>query len=208
MAVMGPESFAFPLTVLVGSIRYVFAPGRDVTVGYGQGWDIPLDGPATPPSPTQHPEIVLRFAGNQWVAVDRSPNGILVDGYRVPTVNVRDGQAITIGDPQRGPRLIFHVGAPAAPPGSPPGRSAGPPARARGSTPSSPATAPATSASFVAAGSAAASAQPAGAPGTDRAGHPANAGTPATPTTRACAASPASPSAARPASPGAARTGG
>jgi len=44
---------------------------------------------------------VLRFAGNQWVAVDRSPNGILVDGYRVPTVNIRDGQAITIGDPQR-----------------------------------------------------------------------------------------------------------
>jgi ABC transport system ATP-binding/permease protein len=126
MAVMGPESFAFPLTVLVGSIRYVFAPGRDVTVGYGKGWDIPLDGPANPPSPTPHPEVVLRFAGNQWVAVDRSPNGILIDGYRVPTVNIRDGQTITIGDPQRGPRLIFHVGAPAGPPVAPP---AGPPAR-------------------------------------------------------------------------------
>lgn len=129
---MGPESFAFPLTVLAGSIRYVFAPGRDVTVGYGTGWDIPLDGPATPPSPTPHPEVVLRFAGNQWVAVDRSPNGILVDGYRVPTVNIRDGQAITIGDPQRGPRLIFHLGAPAGPPARPP---AGPPARPPGRPP-------------------------------------------------------------------------
>ena len=126
---MGPEPFAFPLTVLVGSIRYVFAPGRDVTVGYGQGWDIPLDGPANPPSPTPHPEIVLRFAGNQWVAVDRSPNGILVDGYRVPTVNIRDGQAITIGDPQRGPRLTFHVGAPTGRPARP---SAGPPRRPPG----------------------------------------------------------------------------
>ncbi len=132
MAVMGPESFAFPLTVLVGSIRYVFAPGRDVTVGYGKEWDIPLDGPATPPSPTPHPEVVLRFAGNQWVAVDRSPNGILVDGYRVPTVNIRDGQAVILGDPQRGPRLIFHVGAPAGPPARPP---AGPPARPPGRPP-------------------------------------------------------------------------
>jgi len=129
MAVMGPESFAFPLTVLVGSIRYVFAPGRDVTVGYGREWDIPLDGPA---SPTPHPEVVLRFAGNQWVAVDRSPNGILVDGYRVPTVNIRDGQAVILGDPQRGPRLIFHVGAPAGPPARPP---AGPPARPPGRPP-------------------------------------------------------------------------
>ncbi len=126
MAVMGPESFAFPLTVLVGSIRYVFAPGRDVTVGYGKEWDIPLDGPATPPSPTPHPEVVLRFAGNQWVALDRSPYGILVDGYRVPTVNIHDGQAIIIGDTQRGPRLIFHIGAPAGPPVRPP---AGPPVR-------------------------------------------------------------------------------
>ena len=45
----GPEDqFALPLTVWVGSIRYVFAPGRDVIVGYGQRVDIPLDGPATP----------------------------------------------------------------------------------------------------------------------------------------------------------------
>ena len=139
MAVMGPESFAFPLTVLVGSIRYVFAPGRDVTVGYGKEWDIPLDGPANPPSPTPHPEVVLRFAGNQWVAVDRSPNGILVDGYRVPTVNIHDGQAITIGDPQRGPRLIFHVGAPVGPPARPPaGPPARPPGRPHGAAPRAP----------------------------------------------------------------------
>ena len=72
MAVMGPESFAFPLTVLVGSIRYVFAPGRDVTVGYGKEWDIPLDGPATPPVrsitfiPANALSYVIRLPRRSW----------------------------------------------------------------------------------------------------------------------------------------------
>ena len=48
---------ASPLTVWVGSMRYVFAPGRDVVVGYGRGCDIPLErlGNAAlpPPGPPQ-----------------------------------------------------------------------------------------------------------------------------------------------------------
>ena len=75
---MRTESFASPLTVLVGSMRYVFAPGRDVTVGYGKGFDVPLDRPGNAPSPTPRPDVVLRFAGNQWVAIDSSPGGIFV----------------------------------------------------------------------------------------------------------------------------------
>lgn len=126
---MRTESFAPPLTVLVGPARYVFAPGRDVTVGYGKGCDVPLDRPGGPPFPAPRPDVVLRFAGSRWMAIDMSPNGIFgifVDGHRVPTVNIRDGQAITIGDPRRGPRLIFHIGAPAGPP---PSRPPGPPQR-------------------------------------------------------------------------------
>src|ERR1700677_3725871 len=125
---MRTESFASPLTVWVGSMRYVFAPGRDVTVGYGKGFDVPLDRPGNAPSPTPHPDVVLRFAGNQWVAIDRSPGGIFVEGYRVSPVNIRDGQAITIGDPHRGPRLIFRLVTPASPRAGPPAR---PPAPVR-----------------------------------------------------------------------------
>ncbi len=120
---MRPEAFASPLTVWVGSMRYVFAPGRDVIVGYGRGCDIPLErlGNVAPPPPAPRPDVVLRFAGTHWVAIDRSPNGIFVNGSRVATVNIRDGQAITIGDPQRGPRLVFQIGPPPGPPGRPPG---------------------------------------------------------------------------------------
>ncbi|MGO9380647.1 MAG: ATP-binding cassette domain-containing protein [Mycobacterium sp.] len=114
---------ASPLTVWVGSMRYVFAPGRDVLVGYGRGVDIPLErlGNAAPPPAAPRPDVVLRFTGTQWVAIDRSPRGIFVDGSRVSTVDIRDGQAVTIGDPQRGPRLVFQIGPPAGPPARPPG---------------------------------------------------------------------------------------
>ena len=109
---------ASPLTVWAGSSRYVFAPGRDVIVGYGPDRDIPLErlGGPTPPPPTPYPDVVLRFTGAHWVAIDLSHRGIFVDGYRVPTVEIRDGLAITIGDPRHGPRLVFQV---APPPGGP-----------------------------------------------------------------------------------------
>ncbi len=41
-----------PLTVWIGPTRYVFAPGRDIVVGYGSRWDIPLPLPGNaPPAP-------------------------------------------------------------------------------------------------------------------------------------------------------------
>jgi ABC transport system ATP-binding/permease protein len=109
---------ASPLTVWVGPMRYVFHPGRDVIVGYGSQCDIPLDRPGSPAatSQTAQPVLVLRFSGTHWVAIDRSPDGIFVDGARMSTIDIRDGQAITIGDPQRGPRLVLGVGPAARPP--------------------------------------------------------------------------------------------
>ncbi|ORA69589.1 hypothetical protein BST25_21130, partial [Mycobacterium heidelbergense] len=121
---MRPEVPAFPaspLTVWVGSTRYVFAPGRDVLVGYGHGVDVPLRRPvnAGPPAPPPRPDVVLRFTGHHWVAIDSGPRGMFVDGSRVSTLDIRSGQAITIGDPQRGPRLVFQIGPPAGPPDRP-----------------------------------------------------------------------------------------
>lgn len=116
---------AAPLTVWLGPTRYVFAPGRDVLVGRGRGVDIPLDRPGDAAPPTPQPDVVLRFTGSHWVAIDNSPRGMYVNGSRVSTVDLHSGQAITLGDPQRGPRLVFQIGPPAAPPGGP----AGPPPR-------------------------------------------------------------------------------
>ncbi|WP_444308878.1 ATP-binding cassette domain-containing protein, partial [Mycobacterium marinum] len=126
----------------LGSMRYVFTPGRDALVGYGNKFDIRLDGPApfdTFDRPT--PELALRFAGNRWVAIDQSRNGMFVDGARLATVDIRDGLTITVGDPHHGTPLRFQVTAaagarslPADPPrgpGHPPPR----PARAEPAPP-------------------------------------------------------------------------
>ncbi|MFV8320762.1 ABC transporter permease [Mycobacterium sp. 23] len=101
-----------PLTVWVGSVRYVFAPGRDVIVGHGGHCDVRLDpdGPGLDGEPV--PDVVLRFAGTHWLAVDQSHRGLFLDGMRMSTIDIRDGQTIAIGDPQRGPRLSFQVTAP------------------------------------------------------------------------------------------------
>ncbi|OBG54785.1 ABC transporter [Mycobacterium sp. E3298] len=124
---MRPEASGFrasPLTVWVGSARFDFSPGRDVIVGYGPGSDIALErlGTPTSPPPAPRPEVVLRFAGTHWVAIDLSHNGIFVDGARASTVAIRNGQAISVGDPQRGPRLVFEIAHPAGPPRQTPPR--------------------------------------------------------------------------------------
>ncbi|WP_428338810.1 ATP-binding cassette domain-containing protein [Mycobacterium sp.] len=125
---MSTATFGPPLIVWLGPRRYAFAPGRDVTVGVDGGADIRLDGvrPSSVP-----PLVVLHFNGNQWIAVDRSEAGIYVDGVRMSTVFIHDGRAITLGDPQHGPRLVFQLVAPpaAAPPPRvpPPMRSYAPP---------------------------------------------------------------------------------
>ncbi len=108
-------TFGPALIIWLGPRRYAFAPGRDVTVGLDPGADIRLDGVGGSGAP---PLVVLHFNGNQWLAVDRSEAGIYVDGVRMSTVFIHDGRAITLGDPQYGPRLVFQLAAPpaAAPP--------------------------------------------------------------------------------------------
>jgi ABC transport system ATP-binding/permease protein len=108
---------ASPLTVSVASTTYVFSPGPDVIVGSGSQCHIRLDRPGEDQATSE--ELVLRFADNHWVAIDRSHDGVYVDGVRVSVVDIHDGQAIAIGDPQQGPRLVFHVGSPVDAPAEP-----------------------------------------------------------------------------------------
>ncbi|ORA07917.1 FHA domain-containing protein, partial [Mycobacterium arosiense] len=120
---MPTEASALPasLTVWAGPTRYVFTPGRDVIVGYGPGCDIPLERLGNPPQPPSAPrvDVIVRFTGTVWLAIDLSRRGIFVNGSRVPTVEIRDGLAISIEHPQRGPRLVFQTAPSAAPPGHP-----------------------------------------------------------------------------------------
>ncbi|WP_156685581.1 FHA domain-containing protein [Mycobacterium sp. Marseille-P9652] len=104
---MRTQTFAPPLTVQVGSAVYTFAPGRDVTVGRGEGADVRLDGPANEWASRTH--LVLRFDGTCWLAIDQSQNGTFVDGRPVSTAPVRDGQAFHIGDPHRGARVVVRL---------------------------------------------------------------------------------------------------
>jgi ABC-type multidrug transport system ATPase subunit len=122
-------TFGSPLIVWLGPRRYSFPIGRDVTIGLDSSADIRLD--AVGPSATP-PLVVLHYNGDQWIAVDRSEAGIFVDGVRMSTVFIHDGRAITLGDPQYGPRLVFQLPAPAPPPPQappPPMRPTAPPPR-------------------------------------------------------------------------------
>ncbi|WP_174237106.1 ABC transporter permease [Mycobacterium basiliense] len=95
-------------------MRYIFAPGRDLSVGYGSQYDVRLDHPGDARWPVS--DLLLRFIGTHWVVIDRGRSGIFVDGARVSAVDIRDGQTITIGDPHNGPRLTFQTGAATGPP--------------------------------------------------------------------------------------------
>jgi ABC transport system ATP-binding/permease protein len=113
---MPSEAFASPLIVWFGPNRYIFPVGRDITIGRDSRADIRVDGADRSSSPTR---VVLHHNGRQWIAVDRGESGIYVDGVRMSTVFIHHGRAITLGDPQRGPRLVFQLGAPPPPPPPP-----------------------------------------------------------------------------------------
>jgi ABC transport system ATP-binding/permease protein len=54
--------------------------------------------------------LILRFDRGRWLAIDNgSLNGTYVNGYRMPVIDIHDGQSINVGNPQ-GPRLTFAVG--------------------------------------------------------------------------------------------------
>jgi ABC transport system ATP-binding/permease protein len=95
------------LTVRTDGSQRTFAPGHDVVIGRDLRADVRVANPLV-----SRAHIVLRFDQDQgrWVAFDNgSLNGIFVDSRRVPSVDVRDGQSINLGNPD-GPKLTFEVG--------------------------------------------------------------------------------------------------
>jgi ABC-type multidrug transport system ATPase subunit/predicted component of type VI protein secretion system len=75
--------------------------------------------------------LIVRFDQGRWLAIDNgSLNGTYVNGYRMPVIDIHDGQSINVGNPQ-GPRLTFAVGPQQGqtgrPPQTRPTRDSGPP---------------------------------------------------------------------------------
>jgi ABC-type multidrug transport system ATPase subunit len=106
------------MTVWSGSSQRTFARGRDIVVGRDPRADICIASPLV-----SRAHILLRFGAGQWAATDNgSLNGIFVNGRRVPSVAISDGQIINIGEPD-GPALTFgfgrHTGGAEAPPTAP-----------------------------------------------------------------------------------------
>jgi ABC transport system ATP-binding/permease protein len=93
------------LTVQTDGSRRTFAPGHDVVIGRDLRADVRVAHPLV-----SRAHVLLRFDHGRWVAIDNgSLNGIFVDNRRVPSVEIRDGQTIHIGNPD-GPRVTFEVG--------------------------------------------------------------------------------------------------
>lgn len=145
-----------PLVVRLGESMFAFAPGPDITVGRDSsrpGQDlhrhIRVDTAAKQAISRVH--MVLHADGPQWVAIDKSRNGIYVNGKRVGSVPIDDDVRINLGAPD-GPALTFQIttqqlqvarlvpprpGPPTVPPPmrpSPPPRPAAPPQQ-RGTPP-------------------------------------------------------------------------
>jgi hypothetical protein len=95
-----------PLVVWLGEAMFTFSPGRDITVGRGADTDIRVDIAAKQAISRVH--MVLRADTTQWVAVDKSRNGIYADARRASTVPIDDDTRITLGAPD-GPPLTFRI---------------------------------------------------------------------------------------------------
>ncbi|MGH3957833.1 ATP-binding cassette domain-containing protein [Mycobacterium sp.] len=103
------EVSAPPLTVWLGSAMYTFPGDRDVTVGRDRDCDICLhDGKPADLALISRVHAILRLDEAHWVVIDKSQNGVFVDGAPVALVPIRDGQSITLGSPH-GPQLTFRA---------------------------------------------------------------------------------------------------
>ncbi len=93
------------LTVRSGRSQGSFAAGRDIVVGSDVRADLRVAHPLI-----ARAHLLLRFAQGRWIAVDNnSLNGVFVNGQRVSTVHILDGQSVNIGKPD-GPLITFEVG--------------------------------------------------------------------------------------------------
>ena len=93
------------LTVRSDGSQRTFAPGHDVVIGRDLRADVRVAHPLV-----SRAHVVLRYDHGRWVAIDNgSLNGMFVNNRRVPSLDIRDGQSINIGNPD-GPELTFEVG--------------------------------------------------------------------------------------------------
>ncbi|MCV7244461.1 ATP-binding cassette domain-containing protein [Mycobacterium mantenii] len=93
------------LTVHHEGSERTFAAGHDVVVGRDLRADMRITHPLI-----SRAHLLLRFDQGKWLAIDNgSLNGTFVNGRRVPVVEIHDGQALNIGNPD-GPLLTFDVG--------------------------------------------------------------------------------------------------
>jgi ABC transport system ATP-binding/permease protein len=101
-----------PLTVWLGSAMYTFPVDRDVIVGRDRECDICFrDVDPDDLTLISRVHAILRFDSGRWVVVDKSQNGLYVDGSRASLVPIQDRLSVALGSP-RGPRLTFRVAAP------------------------------------------------------------------------------------------------
>ena len=93
------------LTVRYDGSARTFAAGNDVVIGRDLRADVRIAHPLI-----SRAHLVLRFDQGRWIAIDNgSLNGMFINGRRVPTVDIQDGQHVNIGNPD-GPQLSFEVG--------------------------------------------------------------------------------------------------
>ena len=103
------------LTVRYDGSPRTFSPGNDVVVGRDLRADVRIAHPLI-----SRAHLLLRFDQGRWMAIDNgSLNGLYVNGQRVPMVDIVDGMAVNVGNPD-GPRLTFEVGRHQGSAGTPP----------------------------------------------------------------------------------------
>jgi ABC transport system ATP-binding/permease protein len=107
------------LTIWHNGSESTFTPGHDVIIGRDLRADVRIADPRI-----SRAHLILRFDQGKWVAIDNgSVNGTFVNGYRMPVIDIHDGQSINVGN-AGGPRLTFEVGPRRGKGGQPPGNGA------------------------------------------------------------------------------------
>ncbi len=93
------------LTVRHDGSQRSFAAGHEVVIGRDVQADVRIADPRI-----SRAHLILRFDQGRWLAIDNgSLNGTFLNGYRMPVIDIHDGQSIHVGNPQ-GPRLTFAIG--------------------------------------------------------------------------------------------------
>ena len=93
------------LTIRHEGSQISFAAGYEVVIGRDLYADLRIPDPRI-----SRAHLILRFDQGRWLAIDNgSLNGTYVNGYRMPVIDLHDGQSVHIGNPA-GPRLTFEIG--------------------------------------------------------------------------------------------------